>query len=273
MEWIRCHHVKCLYCTCMFTVWKCIFLLKLKSLSSRSQTFSHPTDSQQPVAEPSSRWPRGLLLHAAPRLPSLRHLLLALPSVGRRRRRPRLRGLPQSAEPVRPRLPEQLLQCRLPPHAGRQRSPRLWEQARVRKAHVQHRCAAHEGQRARGQHLVGYVIRVPCACLENKFIGFFTMCGNCPESLKSYSKQAVCHSQYRSSNIFHTAVLFRSASYVTPSQIWSQSQENRVWINYVDGKCVRVCGSLHILRVNKLEVVRKKKSSHNVWQTASCDLQ
>lgn len=113
------------------------------------------------MAEPCSRWLRGLLLHAAPRLPSLRHFLLALPSLGRQCRRPRLRGLPQSAEPVRPCLPQQLLQCGLPPHAGRQWPPRLWDQAGVWEALVQHRRAAHEGQGAHGQHLVGHVISVP----------------------------------------------------------------------------------------------------------------
>lgn len=55
-------------------------------LTELSLVVSHPTDSQQPVAEPRPRRPRGLLLHAASRLPSLRHLLPALPSFGRRRR-------------------------------------------------------------------------------------------------------------------------------------------------------------------------------------------
>lgn len=126
-----------------------------------SKTFFHPTDSQQPVAQSCSRRLSGLLLHAAPRFPSLRHFLLTLSSVGRRCRRPRLRGLPQPAEPIRSRLPQQLLQRRLPPHAGRQRSPRLRDQAWVWEAFIQHRRAAHEGQGAHSQHLVGHVIRVP----------------------------------------------------------------------------------------------------------------
>lgn len=90
-----------------------------------------PTDSQQPVAERPPWGARGLLLHAAPRLASLRDLLHAPPSLSRRPRRPRLHGLPQPAEPVQPRLPQQLLQRRLAPRAGRQRPPRLRGQARV----------------------------------------------------------------------------------------------------------------------------------------------
>lgn len=90
-----------------------------------------PTDSQQPVAQRPSGGARGLLLHAAPRLASLRDLLHAPPSLSRRPRRPRLHGLPQPAEPVQPCLPQQLLQRRLAAGARRQRPPRLRGQARV----------------------------------------------------------------------------------------------------------------------------------------------
>ncbi|CAG05588.1 unnamed protein product [Tetraodon nigroviridis] len=50
--------------------------------------------SQQPVAEPPSWGARGLLLHAASRLASLRDLVHAPAPLRRRRRRPRLHGLP-----------------------------------------------------------------------------------------------------------------------------------------------------------------------------------
>lgn len=178
-----CHQVKCLCCTYMCTVWPCknIYMILVEFFVFTklsicydyrkkvcavmdpwvSKTVFHPADSQQPVAESCSRRLRGVLLHAAPRLPSLRHFLLTLPAFGRRCRRPRLRGLPQPAEPVRSRLPQQLLQRRLPPHAGPQRSPRLRDQAGVWEALIQHRRAAHEGQGAHSQHLVGHVIRVP----------------------------------------------------------------------------------------------------------------
>lgn len=121
----------------------------------------YPTDPQQPVAKPWSWWLCGLLLHAAPRLSTLCHFLHALPALSHWCHRSRLRGLPQSAEPVRPCLPQQLLQRGLPPHAGRQRAPRLRDQAWVWEALIQHRGAAHEGQGAHSQHLLGHVIRVP----------------------------------------------------------------------------------------------------------------
>ncbi len=107
--------------------------------------------------------------------------------------------------------------------------------------------------------------------MEKRFLEFPVF--KCGISLKSHSKQAVCHSQYRSNNIFchlqtkchlfvivnenqlwsnihsHTALLFRSASYVTMTQILSTEYlRNRVWIKYVNGKCVGICGSLHILK-------------------------
>lgn len=126
-------------------------------------------DPQQPVAESSSWWLHGVILHAAPGLPSVRHLLLPLSPRGRLSSWPRLRWLPRPAEPVQPRLPQQLLRRRLSPHTGRQQPPCLRGQAGVREALVQHRCAAHEGQGARGQHILGHVIRTSfCICVSGE---------------------------------------------------------------------------------------------------------
>ncbi|XP_061780321.1 ALX homeobox protein 1 isoform X1 [Nerophis lumbriciformis] len=135
--------------------------IQLRSRRVASQRQLH-TDPKQLVVQSACRRLRGLALHAPPRLAPLRGLLLAPLGLGRRR--PRL--LPEPAEPVGPRLPQQLLRRRPPSHADPQRPPppppppppRLRDQARVGEALVQHRRAAHEGQGARRQHLLGHVI-------------------------------------------------------------------------------------------------------------------